>query len=207
MICAQAQNDDERFVIEKGTWYTSGNLSVFNSQSESENLDFGRNQEASGFTISPILGYTLNKNFIVGTGVSYSSRKSDLENLERGTLTASSTTKIRVFSIFPYARLYKGLGKHLGVFVQGELSYSRNWFENEEENLTQSEDTQNSYFIGIRPGLSYFISKKLALETNIGSLGYSRFDSNTSNSETSSGSNFHLSLNTSDIFLGLAHYF
>lgn len=111
------------------------------------------------------------------------------------------------FSITPFLRFYKGLVENLGLYLQGEFSYSRessNVSIEEEPELT---NTQNQYLVGIRPGLTYFMSKKLASETSIGSLGYSKFDSDGSNSGTLSGSNFTLSLNPSDLIFEIAYYF
>jgi hypothetical protein len=77
--------------------------------------------------------------------------------------------------------------------------------------MAESESSSNDFFVGLQPGLSFFMSKKLALETSIGSLGYRRItrednNDNFSNSSTNSFE-FSFSLNASDFLFGLFYYF
>lgn len=71
---------------------------------------------------------------------------------------------------------------------------------------------RNGYFIGISPGLTYFMTKRLALETQLGFFGYtndeSSFEDGQGNSNrTSESSNLSFNLNSSNLFFGLSYYF
>jgi hypothetical protein len=200
------QQTDQKFVIEKGTWYTAGTISFTNSDNDFERPDNSDNQKSFGFNLAPKVGYAIKNKLMVGIGLNYGRTKNEGLNTSEG-ISENSESLSQSFIISPFLRTYKGLSSNLALFLQGELGYSRGWLSGTENDRPEFTGNQNQYTIGVRPGLTYFMSKKLALETTIGSLVYSKFDSEGSEANTSSGSNFSLSLNTTDLFFGVANYF
>lgn len=81
------QEENDKFTIERGSWYTAGNFSLTSFRSEAERPDNSNNQDSFGFTVSPKLGYSINKNLILGVGIGYSRIKRDLENTILGNPT------------------------------------------------------------------------------------------------------------------------
>jgi hypothetical protein len=132
---------------------------------------------------------------------------------QRQPLTESETS-ISTFGIIPYIRGYKSINKNLLLFVQGEIGYStiQSEFQNNSRNI--STGLGNEFRIGIKPGITYFISKRMALEASLGGLTYnnsnqdfeSRNDDNTFNQSDSSGNSFNFSINPSDFLFGLSIY-
>lgn len=202
----QDQKLENRLNIEKGTWFTAGSISFSSNESKSENLTNFYDAENLGFNLAPKIGFALKRNLVAGVGIDYGRTKYNNSNVNVGNLKTSEFLN-QSFNVSPYLRAYKGLGQNIALFLQGEFGYTRGWSEISRSDQSESTSTQNRYSLGIRPGLTYFMSKKLALETSIGNLGFSKFDSDGSNQATSSGSNFNFSLNTSDLFVGVAYYF
>ncbi|MFT7900471.1 outer membrane beta-barrel protein [Tenacibaculum ascidiaceicola] len=190
----QEKKENEKLTIEKGTWYTSANFSIGHNSNEFEGSP--ETSKYFNFNFSPKVGYTINDNLIIGLGLGYGYSKSESGN-EIG--------KSNSYKIFPYIKKHFPLGKKLTISLQGEFSYSYSDFSN---NITPDpyERSTNQYFIGIRPGITYFLNKNIALETNIGSLGYSKIDREDSDFSNSEFDSFSFSINSTDLFFGLSYY-
>ena len=63
--------------------------------------------------------------------------------------------------------------------------------------------TRTNYNMGIRPGFSYFITKKLGLEANIGYLGFNYGRDNDGNANITQHKNFYTQFNPGSIFFGM----
>ncbi|WP_428742200.1 outer membrane beta-barrel protein [Tenacibaculum sp.] len=192
---AQEKEDNEKLTIEKGTWYISGNLSINQNNYEAE--DSNNDSESFGFNFSPKIGYTINDNLIIGLGVGYGYSKNK---------STIMTGKGNSYQVFPYIKKHFPLGKKLTISLQGEFRYSYSDFSNN-DTPTPYKRESNEYFIGIRPGITYFLNKNIALEANIGGLGYSKTNHedniNLSNRDTSS---FNFNINSTDLMFGLSYY-
>jgi hypothetical protein len=103
----------------------------------------------------------------------------------------------------------------LALYAQGKVGFSRNRFQSYDENTNVliDENTSNTFQMGIRPGITYFMSKNLALETGLGFLGYSKTNSELEESDggtfdwTRESSFFSFDLNSSNLFFGLSFYY
>lgn len=93
------------------------------------------------------------------------------------------------------------------LFVQGELGYSRSWSEDFGDNSERQTSNGRQYFVAFRPGLSFFVSRKLALESSIGVLRYSSTKGESSTGSENTNQGFELSLDSSNLFFGLSYYF
>lgn len=202
---ANAQDDtttSDKLTFEKGAQFVNANLSLNFANSDFESQSSTQTQEIKTFefNINSSYAYAVRDNLFLGLGLgySYSSRKDQPTGLPEDKVTTNS------YQVFPFVRYYKGIGKKIAVFIQGEARYSH--FETE-VNILNAASTSNNFFFGIRPGLTLMLNKNLALETSIGVLGYSTGNSeNDSNDSESSFNNFNFSLNSSNLFFGLSYY-
>jgi hypothetical protein len=201
----QAQNSDEdKRTISKGTWNLEGNVGFGFNSSESDYLN--ANQEANGSFISifPSIGYSVADQWMVGLKTGYGFNKSEIE---RSNEAVSSENKSESITLAPYVRRYFGLTSNLVAHLQGEMGYLRAWTESVSSDSNRSTSEVNQYFAAIRPGLSFFVSDKLALETFIGALQYSSSKNEYDTSETVKNNNFRFDLDSSNILFGLSYYF
>lgn len=153
------QGENEKFTIEKGLWNIEGNFSL--NFRNSKNYDYDLKYFNLGFF--PKLGYSINDNLIIGIGLGYQYSKTEDEN----TQNFNNESTINRYSIYPYIKKYIPLGKKLAFHVQGEAKYSN--FKNKDES-TDDEYKNYSFFIGLRPGISYYLSEKILLQTNFGAF-------------------------------------
>ncbi len=210
-----AQTDQtDRLTIEKGTWNATGSLSLSFGSNDSESASLSGSGDFNSFSFSPSFGYALNNNFVVGLGLGYGTSSGESNNVDNDGLINEFESEGSGYSIFPYARKFFGVSKNFAFFVQGEARYTNGSNEVtrilDETTTFNSDSDSESWFFGIRPGLTYFVSKSFALEANLGALGYS-----TSNSEENSDGGtsendsrrFDFELNPANVFFGLSYYF
>ncbi|PIB37978.1 outer membrane beta-barrel protein [Maribacter sp. 4G9] len=208
-LTASAQESEENLVIEKGTWNIRGNASIrFSNNDNRLNLqDFVAENSLNSFTIAPSFGYTLKNNLVVGVGLQYLNQKTEGSTTSLNNTDNFKSTNNSI-GLVPYIRGYKALGKQLALYLQGEAGYNRNWGKSEQNGQSENNDfTGNNLFIGIRPGITYFLDKKLAMEANYGALGYSFNETKYEDGRSTKSDSFNLNLDASNIFFGLAYYF
>ncbi|MBC8754284.1 outer membrane beta-barrel protein [Kordia sp. YSTF-M3] len=199
-VNAQDDTTSDKLTFAKGSQFINANLSLNISNSDLEAQTQTQESKNFGFTINSSYAYAISDNLFLGLGLGYAN--STRENELNGAL--DNEAKTNSFEIFPYVRYYKGIGKKLAFFVQGETRYTNS---NTEVNNADIANT-DTFFFGIRPGLTLLLNKNLALETSIGALGYTTSTSeNESNASETSFNNFNLSLNSSNLFFGLSYYF
>lgn len=204
-----AQETEEKQIIEKGTWNITGNASL---SFQKNTFDFNETQNSTentltSFLIAPSFGYALKNNLVAGVGLQYINQK--IEASATGfDDTANYKSTSNSVGLTPYLRGYKGVGKQLALYLQGEVGYKRFWGINEQNGESENNDSNgNNLFIGVRPGITYFLGKKLAMEVTYGSLGYSFTERKHDDGNYSKNNSFNLNLNTSDLLFGLAYYF
>ncbi|MGB1043167.1 MAG: outer membrane beta-barrel protein, partial [Tenacibaculum sp.] len=164
---SNGQEKKEKLTIKKGTWYLNGSTYLNSNDSFQENNENTSNQ--LNFNISPKIGYTIEDNLIIGIGLGYGYNESNYNDTNTGNNNS--------YSIFPYVKKHFSIGKNLTFSILGEINYTysennNNYYNN--LSLESVNSTSNSYSIMIKPGITYFVSNKFALEANIGSLGYTR---------------------------------
>src|SRR6056297_1541818 len=196
-----AQDPSEVLIIEKGTWNLTGNVALGfdNSENSFNQQENGSENSSHSFSLAPSFGYAIKNNVVIGAAVQYTHQKG--ESATTGFNPNSSSTSTNQFvGISPYIRGYKGIGKQLSLYLQGEASYARSWSTSQQNGGTETNDRNgNNLFIGIRPGITYFLHKNLAIESTFGSLGY-RYGEGKSVQSYSKGNNFSLELSPSNLF-------
>ncbi len=205
VFTTQGQTDD-KFTIEKGTWNLTGSVAFGLRNDDMESSDTSRTSDYSSFLLRPSAGYAVGNNLVVGLGIAYENRDEESTYVSGGSVSESEL-KTNTYGIFPYVRKYFGLSQNLALSLQGEVGYSRSEIEHTSGGISNLTDVErDAFFFGIRPGLTFFLSKRFALETNLGSLGYTMTNSKNDDSESDSN-RFSLNLNPSDLFFGLSYYF
>lgn len=211
------QNEKEKFSIEKGLWSIEGDISVNSSKT-----DYNENTKKSTsdyliFGISPKIGFTISKNLVLGLGTEYiySKRKSNhnilIGNDNTNTpnnLVNTSDSKSTSFSFFPYIKKFFPVAKKLAFHAIGETRFkiSNYTFKTNDINDNNERNSKNnSFFIGIRPGVSYSLSKNILLQANLGSIGYDYIALKGDDDKTDQKNNsFGLNVGTSNLTLGLS---
>ena len=170
-----AQEKNEKFKIEKDSWTYSGQLSFSGFKNENTN--------EIGADLNAQIGYSINDNLVIGIGLGANrSRVPLLDNAIQANRNENG------ISAFAFIKKYIPISDKLAFSLQGEMKYS--YLEGLDNNSVSIFD-KDRYSIGIRPGLTYFLSKNVALTTNFGFLGYALTNERGSNEKTHSyGFNF-----------------
>ncbi|MCF2876257.1 MULTISPECIES: outer membrane beta-barrel protein [unclassified Tenacibaculum] len=198
----QESDEKEKLIIKKGTWYVNGGFSIYTNNSTNDFSSNVNKSESLNFNISPKIGYSITNNLIIGLGIGYGYNKH-----ENNPASSNSIIKNKSYSIFPYIKKYFSLGKKLAFSLHGEFRYTHSKYENHTSLNNVSFNKSNDYFVGIRPGVTYFLNNKIALEANIGALGYTRtIHKSPLNTFTHTIDNFNFNLNSSNLNFGLSYY-
>ncbi|ARV15020.1 outer membrane beta-barrel protein [Polaribacter sp. SA4-12] len=185
---------------EKGTWVFGGELNFSNG--ENDYIDSTSDYNAFGITAKT--GYVFIKNNLeLGLGLGYSRSKNE------NSYSSSSShyeNKYNSYTISPYVKKYLPINDTFSFFLQGEVAFSN---YNRKQDYDNSDDTNidgNTVFIGLRPGFVYFVTKNIALNANIGALGYSTNKYKSDNITESKSNSFSFNLNSSNLIFGLSYY-
>lgn len=168
-------------------------------------------------------GYFLANNFLMGLTFSIGSGTNKAENFNTAPMRSVNTTKNNNTSFGVFGRLYKMIGtSKFAVFGQLGLSYSMGNSSSETETVsftnvtttTKSKGDSNGLNILLQPGITYFLTRTVAVETYFGNVGYSmstnkNYDNNGKlvNESGNSGLTTALNFNLSNIWLGVNFYF
>ena len=193
-----AQETQENFLIEKGTWSLEGDFSV-NSQ-KLENLTNDNENERFNFNISPKIGYAISDNLLLGLGLGYGYIKSEFNNPQVLNDNISETNSV---SFFSYIKKFIPVGKKLALHVQGEVRYGLSSSDFESNDVVRETKSQ-TFFVGVRPGISYSLSKSILLQANFGSLGYQNINREVDNVDTEKSNSFGFDFGSSSLQFGFA---
>lgn len=193
-----AQEKKEKANILKNTWLIGGKISLNATNAETTNNNTINTYETYGIVLNPEIGFTIKNNLVIGLGLGYEYYKNE------NTDAFNFSTSRNVFSITPYIKKFVPINTNLLFSLKGEVKFSMD--ENKNSDSTNFYSS-NSIFIGFRPGITYFLSKRISLDANIGSIGYSHFNRelNTYN-ESNKSNSFNLNLNSSDFLFGFTYY-
>ncbi|MEO9512493.1 MAG: hypothetical protein ABJN84_09535 [Flavobacteriaceae bacterium] len=209
----QAQGGEQKknkLAIEKGTWNLAGNFSFGFSDQNLNYADSSTDQNSSFASFAPALGYFIATDIQLGLGGGYGFRN-DNTQFVGGVQTTDMDYRRNTFTLYPFVRKYFGLSKNFALYLQAEGRYDRSKIEQKTTNgdILNADSSSDSLFMGIRPGLTFFVSNNFAFETGLGSVGYETASYNTNSNTTSEsdGNSFNLNLSSSDLIFGLSYYF
>jgi len=110
------------------------------------------------FKLVPEIGYNLDENWAVGIAVGYGEHKTTLKS---GNL--KTTAKVKAFEIAPYARYTFAKFDKVNLFVDGTVDYLH---------TDNAGDKNNTFSIGLKPGVTVNLNDKLSFVAHAGFLGY-----------------------------------
>jgi hypothetical protein len=191
------QEERQKFKIYKGLWNIEGNISLdFGNTKNYEPIDYNLELKSFNFRFSPKLGYSINDNLIIGIGLGYHYYKSEGETYEN----FNNNRTINGYSFYPYLKKYIPIGKKLAFHIQGEARFSNDFYKSENRN---TKFKNNSIFIGLRPGISYNLSKEILFQANFGALGYYNGTTKTNDIITNKSNSFNFNFSSSELLFGL----
>ncbi|MBN9283156.1 MULTISPECIES: outer membrane beta-barrel protein [unclassified Flavobacterium] len=179
---ANAQEEAKGEGFSKGDVFISGSVGV-NSAKQGD-------VKENGFDISPKAAYFVTNNIAIGAKIGYETLKKENE--------VATTLDQNTFKVGVFGRYYTTPATKFSLF--GELG-AEYWMG--KDKLT---DTKvNTFDIGFRPGLSYFVSNNFALEATFGNLSYNSAKADVDGAEAKN--TFDLNLNLSSIKFGVVYKF
>lgn len=110
------------------------------------------------FKIMPEIGYNLDENWAVGITVGYGENKTTVKN--NGVKVSE---KVKAFEIAPYARYTFAKFDKVNLFVDGVVDYTHTDFAG---------DKNNTFAVGLKPGVAVNLNEKLSFVAHVGFLGY-----------------------------------
>jgi len=119
----------------------------------------GSDHSTQGFSVIPNIGYFINDNFAIGTGVGYSYGQSYTDDVKN---------QVQGFHVAPFARLYKGGNDTFKFF--GQLSVPMAWgsMKLDGEKVATTAD----YGVQLSPGVAFFPHKNVGIELSVQGLYY-----------------------------------
>lgn len=173
--------------------YIGGGVSFHSTKPQSyEGVDV---DTKTSVAILPEIGYKLEDNLSIGIGLGYSHTK-------------NGYTKYDAFSIEPYIRYTFAKWNNVSFFGEGGFGYehTKNAVEKENGNTKVETSTkENTWYIGVRPGIAVDITDNFTFLTKIGWLGYQSSKLDVDKAKASS--DFGLDLSGENIQFSLVYNF
>jgi hypothetical protein len=203
---------------EKGNMLIGGQISISgNTSSALDSMSLNTTRSTS-FSLIPNVGFFICNNFAIGAslnfGISNTTYKD--EDLPSSIYTQTSASDY-TYGIGVFARKYFKIADKFMFFINGGISYSYLTGKTTETTNSPNIDILSNNIppqtdkisVNINPGLVYFISPKLGIETSFGSLYYNYTttkNKNVSYDNHDNNSSYGINLNISTLSLGLHYY-
>jgi hypothetical protein len=151
--------------IKKGDILLGGNVN-FNT---SNTKPIGSASDATSFAILPSIAKAVKDDLIVGLNLAYTHGRS-----KYGSPTFISTSDTYGLGVF--VRKYKSLGANFALFAEGDLSGNYNQTNSYPDGGPKPPANKGySVNAGFYPGLAYFISRHVQVETGMQNLFYAQY--------------------------------
>ena len=178
---------------EKGKVILGGNVGFNSTKVE------GAAKSDLSFSVVPSVGYFVDNNFAIGTGVGYNYNKQVSEN-----------TLNQAFVVAPFGRYYVGLSDQFKFFGQLSvpMAFGNNKIVNDNGDTGAKVASTTSIGVNIAPGFAFFPTKRIGIEVSVNGLGYNNLNvkNEITGGEVSSNS-FGLEANTFAPKLGVQFHF
>ncbi|KQN33288.1 hypothetical protein ASE92_15905 [Pedobacter sp. Leaf41] len=178
---------------EKGKVILGGNVGFNSTKVE------GAAKSDVSFSIVPSVGYFVDNNFAIGTGVGYNYNKQVSEN-----------SLNQAFVVAPFGRYYVGLSDQFKFFGQLSvpMAFGNNKIVNDNGDTGAKVASTTSIGVNIAPGFAFFPTKRIGIEVSVNGLGYNNLNvkNEITGGEVSSNS-FGLEANTFAPKLGVQFHF
>jgi hypothetical protein len=183
----------------------------------------GNQVRQNEFSVTPRYGFFLTNHFLVGGGVQYSYGRIESTTListSSNNYTFKSNVTTADYSVSLFVRNYKSVGESFAFFVQSGIeggvgnykTTNPTGFINGQalpDDVTKG--TLHQFNASIKPGMNYFISKKIILEVSFGALTYSYLkqspdDKNNEYNQPVTKSGFDAIFDVSTLNLGIYYF-
>lgn len=151
-----AQTSEPVESINKGTKFIGGSFSFYSITTD----DTYKNTE---FSIGPGMGFYFKDNLAFGGFLSYNFNKNGQPDIDN--FSSFSGVGMNLFILKNYK-----IANNLFFTLQPQLSLSLG--KQDFSNPFPSDYSSFSFGLGVSPGVMFFVSRKFALQTTIGSLSY-----------------------------------
>jgi len=193
----------EQFVIPKGTKSLGVmfNYSFLKEKGANTEVDFINHN----FLFSPSFGYAIKNNLILGTQLRYILRRevADSDNLQQRATRRDIINRGGGIDVF--IKKHITLNKALLFNVKANIGYQTT----KEEDFNSSQDFRTHTFnVGITPGLTLSLSKRLALTADFGFIGYTNTKEVFYNdfTDTEKEERFDVDFSSFNLLVGLVYF-
>ncbi len=168
--------------IEKGTFLVSGNFSI--SKNNLASASIGNSPaDVTQLQFTPYFGFMVSPRIAVGVLSTYSRYE---QKYESGNVFNPQKTVLNTYSAGPFMRYYHPITERFFFFGQADVTFNKSeaTYTLNDPSLDPIKATLSGTSVAIRPGISYFISKRWAIEVLLGSVAYNTRDYKTANQKT-----------------------
>ncbi|HRG59054.1 MAG TPA: outer membrane beta-barrel protein [Bacteroidia bacterium] len=201
----------------KGKYFLGGTIGISKIDASTPISNGGFNKSMN-VSIEPQMGYFINDRVAIGASLNYgSSYQENMNSINTGNIILHEFRK--TFGGGLFARYYKPLNEKLFFTMHAGIGYAYSIVESETfyydvyygmyKNEIQNE-RKNSYNMSINPGFEYFVTPKLGISTNIGSISYNYYQTRNQKGRKQNVNLLDVYLfpfNLSDLSIGLKYYF
>ena len=207
--------------VPKGQWVFGGTVSYSTHTNNNYNFLIIEDIQSNGyqFKITPLLGYAYSKNSLVGVRFGYSRGLTELDNASLSITSLDNSFFYSLkhsYNVEALWRKYIPLGKNnkrFAIFAEVGLAMggSQSKLASGPNNaLSGTYATSFDVALGVNPGISAFLTNNMAIEVNIGVLGFNysntRQVSNQVVTGSVSSSQMNFKVNIFSIGLGASFY-
>jgi len=192
---------------EQGKMFTGGQISFLgNSETQFDSL-YKYRYNSNGIIITPQFGYFLKDNFAIGANILL--QYSNIKRTDEKSNVISNTNKSIKFGygIGGFVRYYSEITEKFKFFFNGGIDYQYSKEkQTQTSNLFNRDYETNHLTLYFSPGLVYFITPKLGIQSTFGNL-YFMHSVEKNKVVTYNNNNYGLNINSSSITFGFSYYF
>ena len=207
--------------VPKGQWVFGGSVSYSTHSNDNYNFLIIEDIQSNGyqFKITPLVGYAYSRNSLVGVRFGYSRSFTELDNASLSITSLDNAFFYSLkhsYNVEALWRKYIPLGrgnKRFALFAEVGLAMGGSESKLASGPNNALSGTYSKSFdvsLGVNPGISAFLTNNMAIEVNIGVLGFNysktRQIGNQVVSGTTSSSQMNFKVNIFSIGLGASFY-
>ena len=168
--------------LSKGNILVTGAFSISGSSSENTvNNTTSDGPTVTSVSFVPNVSYFLTVRFALGLELGLSNNTTEDKDIN-GNTTVTTKDVTGTFSISPFVRYYVPLGQNFYFYGQGGFGVTTGGIESTRTSVTtfgnntvttetKSTSDISGFNVGLRPGITYFLNNRFALDASFGLLG------------------------------------
>ena len=207
--------------VPKGQWVFGGSVSYSTHTNDNYNFLIIEDIQSNGyqFKITPLVGYAYSRNSLVGVRVGYSRSLTELDNASLSITSLDSSFFYSLkhsYNVEALWRKYIPLGrnnKRFALFAEVGLAMggSQSKLASGPNNaISGTYSTSFDVALGVNPGISAFLTNNMAIEVNVGVLGFNYSNTRQVSNQVVTGgissSQMNFKVNIFSIGLGASFY-